>query len=276
MARRGGLDGAVRCPMAVRRFVWQACYEALAKRVPTPDWAFMNYGYAAAPADLGMPPLRSCDERDRLCIQLYFHAIDHSDLRDRDVLEVGSGRGGGASYISRYLQPRSMTGMDFSQQAVDLCNRHRLAPGLAFVCGDAQSIPFPPSSFDAVVNIESSHCYESMDTFLAEVCRVLRPDGRFFFADLRSMDDVKTLREQFNACGLTVEKEIDITSNVLTALRLDNARKLELIDALIPRMLHRPFRVFAGIAGTRNYAGLESGKLRYLSAQLVKSSPAHA
>jgi hypothetical protein len=56
------------------------------------------------------------------------------------------------------------------------------------------------------------------------------------------MDDVKTLREQFNDCGLTLEKEIDITSNVLTALRLDNARKLELIDALIPRMLHRPFR----------------------------------
>ena len=118
----------------------------LGLEVPTPDWAFMNYGYAAAPADVGMSPLRSCDERDRLCVQLYLHAIDHSDLRDRDVLEVGSGRGGGASYISRYLQPRSMTGMDFSQQAVDLCNRHRLAPGLAFVCGDAQSMPFPASS----------------------------------------------------------------------------------------------------------------------------------
>jgi hypothetical protein len=24
--------------MAVRRFVWRACYEALAKRVSTPDW----------------------------------------------------------------------------------------------------------------------------------------------------------------------------------------------------------------------------------------------
>ena len=29
-------------PMAVRRFVWRASYEALAKRVPTSDWAFMN------------------------------------------------------------------------------------------------------------------------------------------------------------------------------------------------------------------------------------------
>jgi SAM-dependent methyltransferase len=137
-------------------------------------------------------------------------------------------------------------------------------------------MPFPPASFDAVVNIESSHCYELMETFLSEVRRVLRPGGRLFFADLRSMDGVNTLREQFNACGLMLEKETDITTNVLTALQLDNARKLELIDALIPPMFHRPFRVFAGIAGTRNYAGLESGKLRYLSAQLVKRSPAYA
>ena len=172
---------------------------------------------------------------------------------------MGSGPGGGASYISRYLQPRSMTGMDFSQQAVDLCNRHQLKPGLAFVCGDAQSMPFPATSFDAVVNIESSHCYESMDTFLSEVRRVLRPGGRFFFADLRNMDGVNTLREQFNACGLTVEKQSDITTNVLAALQLDNARKLELINAFIPRAFHRPFRVFAGITGTRNYAGLENG-----------------
>jgi ubiquinone/menaquinone biosynthesis C-methylase UbiE len=262
--------------MAVRRLVWRACYGALAKRVSTPDWAFMNYGYAPATVDITAPPLRSSDERDRLCIQLYSHAIGHCDLSDKDVLEVGSGRGGGASYISRYLQPRSMMGLDFSQEAVDLCNRHRQAPGLGFVCGDALSMPFPASSFDAVVNIESSHCYESMDTFLSEVCRVLRPGGRFFFADLRSIDGVTTLREQFNACGLTVEKETDITTNVLTALRLDNARKLELIDAWIPRVFRRPFRVFAGIAGTRNYSGLESGKLRYLSAQLAKSTPAQA
>jgi hypothetical protein len=72
-----------------------------------------------------------------------------------------------------------------------------------------------------------------------------------------------------------VEKETDITANVLTALRQDNARKLQLIDAWIPRVFHRPLRVFAGIAGTRNYAGLESGKIRYLSAQLAKTNPAH-
>ena len=263
--------------MSVRRFIWRACYGALAKRVPAPDWAFMNYGYADPAADAdAIPHLMPSDERDRLCIQLYLHAIDHSDLRGKDVLEVGSGRGGGSSFISRYLEPRAMTGMDFSPAAVELSNRYRHGPGLTFVRGDAQSMPFPASSFDAVVNIESSHCYESMDAFLAEVSRVLRPGGRFFFADLRSLDGVATLQEQFDASGLTVEKQTDITTNVLTALRLDSARKLRLIDALIPRLVHLPFRAFAGIEGTRNYARFESGKSRYLSAQLVRAGVAQA
>ncbi len=257
--------------MPVRRMVWRTCYELLAKRVPTPSWAFMNYGYAPTVGDLDAPPWTPTDEPDRLCIQLYLHAIDGTDLTGRDVLEVGSGRGGGASYISRRLQPQSMTGLDFSGEAVDLCNRHRRVPGLAFVRGDALSMPFPDASFDAVVNIESSHCYEDMDQFLFEVERVLRPGGRFFFADLRSAEGAEALRVQFDSCGLSVNKVTDITTNVLAALRLDNGRKLRLIEELIPRVFRWPMRVFAGIEGTMNYARLESGNWRYLSAHLIKS-----
>lgn len=258
--------------MTVRRLVWRTCYQLLAKRVSTPNWAFMNYGFVPAAGEaIPGPALSRSDEPDRLCIQLYLHAIGQCPLRNSDVLEVGSGRGGGASFIARYLEPRSMTGMDFSHEAVDLCHRHRHAANLKFVCGDAQSMPFLASSFDAVINIESSHCYESMDTFLTEVGRVLRPGGRLLFADLRSHRGTATLRDQFSACGLQLDTETDITENVLAALRLDNARKLGLIDALIPYIFRRPFQAFAGIEGTRNYAGLESGKLRYVSAQLTKS-----
>lgn len=256
--------------MPVRRIVWRTCYELLAKRVPAPRWAFMNYGYAPTAGDIGAPAWTPTDEPDRLCIQLYLHAIDGTDLTGRDVLEVGSGRGGGASYISRRLQPRSMTGLDFSSEAVDLCNRHRRVPGLVFVCGDALSMPFPDASFDAVVNIESSHCYEDMSQFLSEVKRLLRPGGHFFFADLRTMAGVDVLRAQFDSCGLSVEKMTDITANVIAALRLDNERKLGLIEELIPRVFRWPMRAFAGIEGTKNYTRLEDGKWRYLSAHLIK------
>ena len=257
--------------MALRGLVWRSVYELLAKRASTPDWAFMNYGYVPLPPEqLDPPELSAGEARDRLCIQLYLHALHGADLRNADVLEVGSGRGGGASYISRHLGPRTMTGVDFCQRAVELCTRHRSGPGLVFVQGDALSMPFPDSSFDAVVNIESSHCYESMDRFLAEVARVLRPGGRLFFADLRNTDDVATLHRQLGSSALHLEKATDITANVVAALRLDNDRKLGLIDDLIPRLVHRPFRAFAGIEGTRNFARLDAGASRYLSARLTK------
>jgi hypothetical protein len=54
-----------------------------------------------------------------------------------------------------------------------------------------------------------------VDTFLPWVGLVLRPGSGFFFADLRSVAGANMLRKQFNACGLRVEKEADITTNVL-------------------------------------------------------------
>jgi SAM-dependent methyltransferase len=257
----------------VRPFVWKACYELLAAQVPSPDWAFMNYGYAPLSTTDETPELEPADEADRLSIQLYARALSQVDLRDADVLEVGSGRGGGASYVSRYRRPRTMTGLDFSRRAVQLSRRDRRGNGLTFTQGDALAMPFPDSSFDTVINVESSHCYSSMTDFLAEVNRVLRPGGSFCFADLRDLAGVAELEAQFEGSGLTVVEQVDITAEVLEALRVDNERKLGLIDDLIPRVFRRPFRAFAGIQGTTNYDGFVAGRLRYLSAHLTKPAP---
>ena len=71
----------------------------------------MNYGYAAGREPLALDP---ADEPDRFCIQLYAHVLDGVDVTGTDVLEVGSGRGGGASWISRSLAPSTTTGVDFA------------------------------------------------------------------------------------------------------------------------------------------------------------------
>lgn len=256
----------------VRRLGWRACYELLASRIPAPDWAFMNYGYAPLGPEATRLRLEPADEPDRLCIQLYEHAVAEVDLSGLDVLEVGSGRGGGSSYLARYRRPHSMTGLDFSARAVALSRRHRRAPGLSFVRGDAQSMPFGDGRFDAVVNVESSHCYSSMPRFLAEVRRVLRPGGSLYFADFRSRDAAAELGTEIARSGLRLVREGDITANVLAALELDNARKLALIDELVPRLVRRSFRAFAGVRGTKMHAGFQSGTLRYLTAQTTRPS----
>jgi SAM-dependent methyltransferase len=256
--------------MAVRGTAWRLCYEALATRVPLPEWSFMNYGYASSGDARSPLRLAPEDEPDRLSIQLYEHAIRGTDLRGADVLEVGCGRGGGSSYLSRYHAPATTTGLDFSRAAISLCTRTRTGPGLSFVHGDALALPFPDRSFDAVVNIESSHCYDSMTTFLAEVHRVLRPGGHFLWADIRDRHRTEALGHDMAAGPLDVVEERDITAEVLRALELDSARRLSLIDAWIPWGFRRAFRWFAGVDGTRNYTRLENGEMRYLSARLVR------
>src|SRR5688572_29443093 len=132
--------------------MWRAVYEGLGARVRTGDWAFMNYGYAPGPDPVGVLALDPADEPDRLCVQLYARTLDGVDLAGRDVLEIGSGRGGGAQYLARSGSPRSVVGLDFSRSAVDLSRRHRRGPGLTFRVGDAQATGLPDASVDVVVN----------------------------------------------------------------------------------------------------------------------------
>src|SRR5437016_14665802 len=87
------------------------------------------------------------------------------DLKGLDVLEVGCGRGGGASYIMRYLKPKSMTGVDIAEKAIAFCKRYHTVEGLSFRYGDAESLPFDNNTFDVIVNIESSQCYGSIPRF---------------------------------------------------------------------------------------------------------------
>lgn len=248
----------------LKKPLWQGWYGYLARRYGLPDWTFMNYGYTgvAASQKLNLDP---ADEADRYCIQLYHHVAGAVDLRGRDILEVGSGRGGGASFIKRYLEPGRMVGVDLSQKAVDFCRSRHHAASLEFMKGDAERLPFPAASFDAVVNVESSHCYPSFPAFLSEVRRVLRPGGRFLYADFRDRASVKTWKETIQKAGLQVTCATDITANVLAALEADDRRKNELIRKMVPRPLRRSFENFAAVRGSKLYESFQSGNLAYWS-----------
>ncbi len=254
----------------VRRALWRLWYEVLAARSRSLDWPFMNYGYVELDGDSPSIPLAPADEPHRSCIQLYHFVATAVDLRGCDVLEVGSGRGGGADYVARYLGPRSVLGIDVSRRAVELCRRRYAARGLSFAWGDAEALPVPDAAADAVINVESSHCYGSMQRFVAEVTRVLRPGGSFLFADLRPAAGVDGLRQDLQRAGLVLTSERIITPNVVAALERDSARKRDLITRRVPSPLHRGFATFAGIPGTRLYNELRGGQLAYFSCVLRK------
>ena len=255
-------------------------YQMMARFARRRDWTFMNYGYAPRPADAGtdaaLPHLETDDEPNRYCIQLYHHVVGSVDLRDRRVLEIGSGRGGGSRFLQHYYRPAAMVGVDFSKQAVRLCRRTHKQAGLSFVHGDAEDLPLDPESFDVVVNVESSHCYASMARFVGEVTRVLRPGGHFLFADFRPRSDLPTLDDELTRTGLSVISRHDITDNVLAALDGDNERKVAQIHDSVDRLgfaegwLLRLMEEFGGSPGSAIYDRFRRGESAYLSYALVK------
>jgi ubiquinone/menaquinone biosynthesis C-methylase UbiE len=208
--------------------------------------------------------LESADEPDRYFIQLYHRVVGGVDLSGADVLEVGSGRGGGSSYVARCLHPKSVLGVDYSDNAVALSQkRHSGIPGLRFEQGDAEALPCADASFDVVLNVESSHCYGSMERFLAEVRRVLRPGGHFLWADMRGKDGEDAIRAEFEAAGFVVRETTNITPNVVQALDHVTERKREMIRRHVPRYLLGYFEDFAGVQGTRVYESLKAGNVEY-------------
>ena len=144
--------------------------------------------------------------------------------------------------------------------------------------GDAQALEFGDGTFDAVINVESSHCYASMDRFLAEVVRVLRPGGHLLYADHRVSADVAALRGQSLDAGLRVLEQEPLNTALVRALKLNNARKQALIRTKVPWVLRPLFSQFAAMEGTRSiYATLLSRERTYLRFVLRKecAAPEH-
>lgn len=253
----------VRSPR-LRRALWRGWYDLLAGRYRSREWTFMNYGYVpegpAPPLDLDPR-----DEPDRHAIQLYRHLTDQVELTGAAVLEVGCGRGGGCAYLARTLAPASMVGVDFSERAIRFCRVAHAEAALRFRQGDAEALPFPDGSFDAVLNVESSHCYGSLSRFLAEVARVLRPDGRFLWADLCPANQVGASRRQFEDAGFSLQSEALLTPGVLRALDQMSEGRTTLIRRLVPPALVRPVEDFAGVPGSRVYESLRRGDVQYVS-----------
>jgi SAM-dependent methyltransferase len=248
-----------------KRLLWRLWYQFLALRYPDQRWTFMNYGYRTPDGAAGQPPLQlePADEENRSCIQLYDLVARGAPIAGRELLEVGCGRGGGADYVARKLDPRKVMAVDLSPRAVALCRRRFAHPRLSFEVGDAERLPFESASFDVVLNVESSHCYGRFEAFLGEVRRVLRADGHFLYADFRPTSEIDGWRASLLGAGFAIRAEHDLRPGVVAALDADDLGKRDLIARLIDRPLTGIFGEFAALHGSELNAALRRGELGY-------------
>ncbi len=256
-----------RCPNAI----WEWWFYCLSK-VCDERITMMNYGFADDHLARTIPQ----DHADETyCYQLYHYTATGGltvSLSGLHVLDVGCGRGGGCAYIARHLGARKVVGCDISRVHMRFCRRlYRDVPNLEFHAADAQQLPFASASFDAVVNVESSHCYSDAGAFLSEVKRVLVDGGYFLFADIRipsvGSDDV---HDRVRRSGLSIVCREDITSRVLRGLDGLHEIRLPEIRKQVPAFLVPVVANLAGIRNTKTYNYLRSGEGHYFLYVLQK------
>lgn len=246
---------------------WYSLVTALDK---SGDATVMNYGFADL--DGGRLALDPRYELHRYGVQLYHHVASRAELRGKDVLEIGCGRGGGASYLADAMEPQMYVGVDFNRRAVAFDRRNYAAQkNLRFVAGDAHAIPFPDARFDVALNVESSHHYSDLDRFLREVHRVLKPGGVFLMACFPRADEPSALRASVGRSEFMCTLDEDITANVVRALELDSPRREEALRRLCPAPLRTFGREFAGTRGSKLYESFASGERIYVNFVLRKA-----
>jgi ubiquinone/menaquinone biosynthesis C-methylase UbiE len=253
---------------AIRQAIWRLWYPFLTRRLRGEEVLFLNYAFETKPPmDL---PLAPDDEPNRACIQLYHHVATQVELRGKNILEVSCGHGGGASYLARTLQPSHYTGLDLNSAGIRFCQQRHQVNGLSFVQGDAEKLPFPDNTFDAVINVEASHCYPAFPHFLAEVARVLRPGGHFLYADFRFSDRFAEWEQALASAPLTPLHSRIINAEVLRGMDRNSPHSQALIVRHLPKFLHPLSGDFAGLRGSRIYTALQRGTLSYRSYCFVK------
>lgn len=237
-------------------------YDRAAEAVP--QFSVLNYGFSSEPEN----SLIASNEPEFYCLRLYEHTVRETPLEARDVLEVSCGRGGGANFVTRTFKPRRYLGVDLSQENVRLANERAARAGLEFTIGNAERLELPDSAFDVVINIEASHLYDNRGRFFAEVLRVLKPGGHFCYTDGCWADDDCTT--DLLSAGFELLERREITSNVIHALRKDNARRTALFDAMSDRDLREEYKHWGGVVGYRAFNRFEAGQTRYFSHRLRK------
>ena len=115
----------------------------------------------------------------------------------RNVLDVGCGEG----RFCRQMKALGLkcTGLDPTAQLLDAAKA--ADPDSQYVLGQAESLPFPDSSFELVVCYLTLIDIEGLTEAVAELNRVLKPGGQILIANLQSYNTAWELE--------TLEKYLD-------------------------------------------------------------------
>jgi len=174
-----------------------------------------------------------------------YDAMDHADVNARfassflaaepdlsSVLDLGTGTAQIPLELCRQAPAARIVAVDLAESMLALARQNIASAGrsgqIEVVRTDAKRLPFPESSFSAVMSNSIVHHIPEPRSVLAEAVRVVRPGGLLFFRDLLRPADRETLEglvQRYAGAANAHQKQM-FRESLHAALTLDDLRTL--------------------------------------------------
>jgi len=116
-----------------------------------------------------------------------------AEQQPETILDIATGTGDLAISLTK-TSAKAITGLDISDGMLEVgrkkINQKQLNDRIQMVLGDSENLPFEDNSFDAVTVAFGVRNFENLEKGLAEIRRVLKPNG--IFVILETSVPVKT------------------------------------------------------------------------------------
>jgi 2-polyprenyl-3-methyl-5-hydroxy-6-metoxy-1,4-benzoquinol methylase len=134
-------------------------------------------------------------------------------VQGKRVLDIASGAGFGTKMLKE-AGAVSVTGVDIAPTSIQYAQDHYQVPGIEFIQADAEVFEAEP--FDVIVSFETIEHVPHPDKFLAQIRKLLRPDGHFLLSvplgETRHIDpyhlhvfDQADVFKRFEAAGFAID-----------------------------------------------------------------------
>lgn len=173
------------------------------------EGGFINFGYWGKEIT---EHLLSKKDRLESGKNLYRYVLNKIGLARKDsILEVACGAGAGSRLILQEFSPKEYHGIDASNAQIARAkklndtNEGTDKSIASFQVSPAESLPFPNCSFEKIFSIEAAQHFISVENFIKEVHRTLKPHGTLaistFFAlsnstSIEAMELIPTVRDK--------------------------------------------------------------------------------
>lgn len=117
------------------------------------------------------------------------------------ILDVATGTGDLAFEALKILNPKKIVGVDISQGMLDVAaekiRRRNLGDKFEVRLGDSEKLLFDDNTFDAVTVAYGVRNFENLETGLADMLRVLKPEGKLVILEF-SKPKVFPVKQLYN------------------------------------------------------------------------------